>query len=273
MMQASTLACLVALNTACGLDSLSCPANQGRGGSSGKDDFFFEDSSDAVSLLQSHALTIQGANLARLDKPDPETGIWEAQDLNGRPNGGLNQCLADRLSHLMDEMNLTSVTDLGAGSGAYSMYLKHRLKRDNVQCCDGNPAIVDTSYGLCSVCDLTTPQRDTKPSDLVFSLEVAEHIPQDKEMSLLNNIQSRSTQLLVLSWAIPGQVGNGHVNCRSNEYVIQKMEEAGFAYCKGMTASIRDTVSSPTCIWQWNSKMFRNSLMAFKKGDSCQYSW
>lgn len=275
-MQASTLACLVALSTGCtaiGFDSSSCPAIPGSGGSAGIGDFLIKDSSDALSLLQYRALHIhQGATLMRLHTPDPETGIWEAEDLEGRRDGGLNSCVADHLLQLMDELKFASVLDLGAGSGAYSMYLEDRLNGEDVQCCDGNPAIVNTSHGLCSVCDLSSPQVDMKQADLVFSLEVAEHIPRDSEMNFLHNIQSKTKQLLVLSWGIPGQVGNGHVNCRSNEYAIQKMKETGFAYCSGITNSIRDAVSSPSCIYQMNSGNFWNTLMVFNKGDSCQLS-
>lgn len=270
MMWASILAYLVVSSTASGLDSSSCPAIQGSGGSAGKDNFLDEDPNDAVSLLQYDAYHIQGANLARLGTPDPETGIWQAEDLKGRKNGGLNHCVADHLLGLMGKMNSTSVLDLGAGSGAYSMYLKDHLKWSGVQCCDGNPAVVDTSGGLCSVCDLTTPQQDMKPADFVFSLEVAEHIPPEKEALFLNNLESKSTNLLVLSWGVLGQHGNGHVNLRPNEYVIQKMIEAGFAYCAGTTKLIRDTVSFSPCKKLWNSRNFRKSLMVFSKGDACQ---
>jgi len=263
-MHASTLACLVALSTACGLDSICGPEFEGQGGSAGADDYLFEESDVATSLLQHSVLHTEGAKLM-LATPDPESGIWEAEDLIGRTHGGLNDCLADEFLQLMDKRNYTSVLDLGAGSGAYSMYLKDHLIGNDVRCCDGNAAIVSTSGGLCTMCDLTIPQPTMLPAQLLFSLEVAEHIPKDKETVFLNNIQSKSKQLVVISWGIPGQFGNGHVNLRANEYAIQKMKEAGFAYCTAETQRIRDTLSTSGCHNKWNSKNFMSTLMVFNR--------
>lgn len=203
--------------------------------------------------------------------PDPKTGIWDASDLERRPNfWGINTCMAEHLVRLVSERGYKSVLDLGAGTGAYSMYLKwtQSISHAEMQCCDGNEAIPETSGGLCSICDLTDPQLAMEPADLVFSFEVAEHIPKDKEATFLKNIQSKASNLLLLSWATPGQTGDGHVNCQPNEYAIQKMDEAGFTFCDKETQAIRAIFSKKDCLGKPNSPNFVKTMMVFSKGGS-----
>lgn len=226
---------------------------------------FGSEAGDAVE--ESGAALLQRSSSSRivLGTPNPLTGVWEAEDLKDRPNGGLNDCMADQLLQLIVNHNSTSVLDLGAGSGAYSMYLRDHLNSHDLRCCDGNAAILDTSSGFCSVCDLTAPQDTIPQAKFTFSLEVAEHIPKDKEQAFLNNLQSKSGELLVLSWAIPQQSGVGHVNCQKNEYVIKVMSSTGFTYCKEETERIRGIMSGSDCADKWNSVNFKSSMMVFAR--------
>ena len=54
-----------------------------------------------------------------------------------------------------------------------------------------------------------------------FSLEVAEHIPLENEEAYLDNCCKLCEIGCILSWALPGQGGLGHVNEQPNEYVSQ----------------------------------------------------
>jgi hypothetical protein len=60
---------------------------------------------------------------------------------------------------------------------------------------------------------------------------------------------------LILSWALPGQGGCGHLNEQPNEYVIEQMLEKGFAFDEGESLKLRATVR-----WWW----FENTLMVFR---------
>eukprot|EP00441_Pelagodinium_beii_P035824 CAMPEP_0197652742 /NCGR_PEP_ID=MMETSP1338-20131121/34636_1 /TAXON_ID=43686 ORGANISM="Pelagodinium beii, Strain RCC1491" /NCGR_SAMPLE_ID=MMETSP1338 /ASSEMBLY_ACC=CAM_ASM_000754 /LENGTH=232 /DNA_ID=CAMNT_0043227683 /DNA_START=47 /DNA_END=745 /DNA_ORIENTATION=- len=197
-----------------------------------------------------------------LQRPDPETGIWEAEDLEGRPNGGLNDCLAQEFLRVMQERNLTTALDLGAGSGAYAM----RLKDQGVEtrCYDGNDAILNTSEGLCGVLDLSIPQSGIEASDFTYSLEVGEHIPKDREAAFLENLQKMSSKLLVLSWALPGQIGDGHVNCQTNEYIVEQMKD-DFLFDELETRRLRSALATQQCINAWNSRHFVDTLMVFER--------
>ena len=63
-----------------------------------------------------------------------------------------------------------------------------------------------------------------------MTLEVAEHIPADFEEIFLDNVIRHARSGIILSWAVPGQGGYHHVNLRSNDYVIAKMDSLCFAH-------------------------------------------
>lgn len=71
--------------------------------------------------------------------------------------------------------------------------------------------------------DLTIPHFRLPIYDWVFSIEVAEHIPEQYEAVYLSNLIRHAREGLVISWARPHQLGVGHINLRPKEYVIQKL--------------------------------------------------
>ena len=97
------------------------------------------------------------------------------------------------------------------------------------------------------------------PSDLnCISLEVGEHIPKEFEQIFLDTVTSGCTDFLILSWALLGQPGIGHVNCQPQEYIINEIERRGFWYMEKDTLYARDNVDE-NCNW------FRNTILVFKK--------
>jgi hypothetical protein len=53
---------------------------------------------------------------------------------------------------------------------------------------------------------------------------------------------------------VPNQVGDGHVNCQSNDYIMQQMQQRGYYLEDTLTNQLRKAAS----LW-W----FKNSLMVF----------
>jgi hypothetical protein len=86
-------------------------------------------------------------------------------------------------------------------------------------------------------------------------LEVGEHIPKDYELVFLHNLCSASDNI-VLSWAIEGQSGLGHVNCQNNDYIIEKLSTFGYIYDSVTSEEARNFAELP-----W----FKNTLMFFNK--------
>jgi glycosyltransferase involved in cell wall biosynthesis len=146
-----------------------------------------------------------------------------------------------------------TVLDLGCGSGTYS---KNFMDREiPAECFDGNPNTADITNGLCKSADLTIPQQFTQ-ADWVLSLEVGEHIPPQYEDVFIQNIITHAKKGIVLSWGIPGQPGDGHINCRTNSYVISQLSKHGYSFDKVMTLKLRESAE----IW-W----FKNTIMVFRK--------
>lgn len=91
--------------------------------------------------------------------------------------------------------------------------------------------------------DLTQPLTVT-PAQTVC-IEVAEHIPAEHESAFIANLAASTAggELCVISWAIPGQPGRGHVNCLIGQEVVNKMADAGFGFETEKTVDIRREVT------------------------------
>ena len=63
-----------------------------------------------------------------------------------------------------------------------------------------------------------------------------------------------------MSWALPGQGGDGHINEKSTTYIIKEVEKYGFKLNKKKTNEIRQSIDiSPTFMY------FRHNLLIFDK--------
>lgn len=175
-------------------------------------------------------------------------GFWENPTTEGHV---YDEELAKLLSFLLIG---ETVLDLGCGTGAYTKLLRETgIECDGV---DGNPYTEDLTEGMCSVVDLSKDYIAPKKYDCVLSLEVGEHIPIEYEDIFLNNITQNCLHKVILSWAVPGQGGDGHVNERPNEYIIEKMEKLGYSYMPDYTNVLRKLAS----LW-W----FKNTIMVFRR--------
>ena len=65
-------------------------------------------------------------------------------------------------------------------------------------------------------------------TDAAMSIEVAEHIPAEYEEAFINNLVNSARHLIFLSWGVPGQGGEGHVNGKLGEDVVKKMNQRGW---------------------------------------------
>lgn len=146
-----------------------------------------------------------------------------------------------------------SIVDLGCGSGFYVRY----LSRLGFPCAgfDANPNTPALSGGLCDVADLSQPCW-LGVWDWALSLEVGEHIPPEREQAFIDNVHWANLRGAVVSWAIPGQTGVGHVNERPNEYIISEFTRRGYEYNAAESARLREAASLP-----W----FRNTIMVFER--------
>ena len=176
-------------------------------------------------------------------------GIWSGEIDNQHAH---DSSLASALVSYFYNQSASSILDLGAGLGLYN---KKLLENGFMASCyDGNPDTAILSEGRCGMLDLSQAINIPK-YDWVMSLEVGEHLPKEYEDIFLNNIVKTSTSGIILSWAVPGQGGDGHVNEQSNEYVKNKMLDLGYF----------NDIESENILREASSlSWFKNTIMVFK---------
>ncbi|XP_069195056.1 uncharacterized protein [Procambarus clarkii] len=121
---------------------------------------------------------------------------------------------------------------------------------------DGAANIDEFTNGRIASADLSSPATLGGPFDWVMSLEVGEHIPESGEKNFLDNLVKHACVGVVVSWAVPGQVGHSHVNCRSNDYVRREMTARGLESDKLAEVKLWKNVDQLT--------YFKNTLMVFR---------
>ena len=144
------------------------------------------------------------------------------------------------------------VVDLGCGPGLYVDYL-NRAGRECVGF-DGRPGTNEIAN--CRTADLTNGEIKDRDWNWVLCLEVGEHIPREKEAALLDKIAA-CREGAIVSWARPGQVGNGHVNCRTEEEVAELLGERGLVVDREATDRLRTAAVLP--YFQTNVQVFRRN--------------
>ena len=148
-----------------------------------------------------------------------------------------------------------SVLELGAGKGCYSAALKRTGLMTGVRAIDGAPGVAEMTGGLVHTADLTA-ELQLGAADWVLCLEVAEHVPRAFEERLLANWDRHNRRGIVMSWS-DNAGGNGHVNIRSNEWVLTRMAAMGYEHDKQAQETLRRSVTDI----HW----FRTTLMVFTK--------
>jgi hypothetical protein len=181
-----------------------------------------------------------------------QKGYWECEN-NAAHVHDSNLCVA--ITTLFKNEGVQSVVDLGCGMGDYAkFFIQNGIVCDAY---DGNPNTPTLTNGIGKVLDFSVPfQLETPKYDCVLSLEVGEHIPKEYEQIFIDNLCKHSSKYILLSWAIVGQGGDGHVNCQNNDYVISEMEKRGFVYDEETSSNLRSAVT--------NAAWFRNTIMLFK---------
>lgn len=180
-----------------------------------------------------------------------ERGFWFCENQEGHcfDNG-----LCREIIEILKENKILKIVDFGCGPGKYVKYIND----SGFDCIgyDGNPNTPKYTNGVCKVLDLSNTFDLQTKFDCVISLEVGEHIPKQYEEIFINNLTRHTTNLLICSWAVPGQGGDGHVNCQTNGYIIEQISSKNFTLNRALTERIRST---STLGW------FRNTLFVFEK--------
>jgi hypothetical protein len=160
------------------------------------------------------------------DGKDSTTGFWNDQQ---RKTHITSQVLQETLKDFYHKHNITKVLDLGCGDCSYVEF----LNQNGVQAVgvDQNTALQGKHYYVNH--DLTRPLY--LKQEFVQSFEVGEHIPKESMHVYLDNVCRNAHRGLILSWAVKGQGGDGHVNEQDTENIIREVEYRGFKYNREMS--------------------------------------
>lgn len=190
-----------------------------------------------------------------------ETGYWTSDDTESIHVH--DPRLANWILNYLQNDKDKQLIDFGCGMGDYLKKL-HDNGFSNLHGFEGE--VRKGSPKFIKNWDLSNPIKNyegynslKKSAYNTICLEVGEHIPKQYESIFLDNITSLTTNKIILSWAIIGQLGDGHVNCMNNDEVILKMDELGFKYLEDDSISARNSVSPAIASW------FLKTIMIFQK--------
>jgi SAM-dependent methyltransferase len=176
-------------------------------------------------------------------------GYWESK--NVIPAHYNDERIANYLNSFLKNKK---VVDLGCGLGYYVKYLKNN--NIDIDGYDGNPYTPELTDSLCNVLDLSKEIIFEKKYDWVICLEVGEHIPEQFENIFIQNLHNNNLEGIILSWAVEGQGGDGHVNCKNNEYIKSIFSKLGYTNDIIIENELRNI---STLDW------FKNTIMVFRK--------
>jgi hypothetical protein len=185
------------------------------------------------------------------EMPISNTGFWVLTQNEFENEHAHDPSLSKALIEICPK---TRIYDFGCGPGNYVQ----DMRKAGIESLgfDGNP--VTASFPHCAVADLTDTTFRMEPVEFVMCLEVGEHVPKEYEDKLFATLDHHVLPggMVVLSWAVPGQGGYGHVNCQTNEYVRDRMSALGYTTLPEIERVLRSR-----CSLQW----FKNTIMAFRK--------
>jgi SAM-dependent methyltransferase len=180
------------------------------------------------------------------------------------------ECYSQVTDWLRTALKPNSVIDFGCGNG----FIISELKRTGCSVVGVEGSVNALAYipenveGDIKIMDVTQTLNLGK-YDLVVSSEVAEHLPEKRADTFLDNLVSHASNMIFLTAAEPGQGGLDHVNEQPHEYWIGKLNRRGFILLEDKTEAVRKHLRN---IWRryqvgpampkplsWNAMIFKRA--------------
>lgn len=140
----------------------------------------------------------------------------------------------DIWDYCVDEIGIKSVLDIGAGEGHAALYFAN--KGCTVFAMDNDAQAIRNAVYPVIKADLTAAPFHVT-TDLVYMAEFVEHLPEAALSHLSDSLQR--TKWVVMTYAIPGNEGVGHVNLQDVDYWISWMNSIGFNIDSERTNAVR----------------------------------
>lgn len=162
-------------------------------------------------------------------------------------------------------VDFDSIVDFGCGVGCWLKAFSEYKGTSNIKGLDGEwlrgkELLIDNE--LVEYRDLSTEIRFDNKYDLVVSVEVAEHLPENTADIFIDNL-TNAGDLILFSAAIPWQGGTGHINEQWPDYWERKFNLRGF--------ECYDVVR-PLCWDREEAGIYRQNLMLYiRKSEADKY--
>lgn len=155
---------------------------------------------------------------------------------------------------VLEKYEVDSLLDVGCGEGWWAKAFND-LGVESVTGIDGsyveNPVVPFIPHDISK----TLPELENF-YDLVVCLEVAEHLPETRADSFVNDLCALS-DVILWSAAIPFQTGTHHINCQWLSYWTEKFKAHGY----GLVDDIRWKVWNDESVETW----YRQNVVIFDK--------
>lgn len=170
-------------------------------------------------------------------KQPNDGGVFDADHARRKQQGKWKQAdarLVSAITHIVKPTE--TIVDLGAGTGRYvQALLVVGYRAIGV---DGIEGVYELSNRTVVRGDLT--KRLAIRADWVISFEVGEHIAPPGDDAYLDNVAGCCAAGAIVSWAVPGQRGRGHVNCQEPERVASRLRHRGMVLDEEATQTARE---------------------------------
>jgi SAM-dependent methyltransferase len=157
---------------------------------------------------------------------------------------------------VIDLVHPESVVDVGCGTGAWLA----RFQQYGVRQIQGlenstiGAHLADIDPSRIRRIDATRPFHLERTFDLVMSLEVAEHLPEECAAGFVSSLTGLGAVVL-FSAAVPGQTGTGHINEQWPSYWVRHFADHEFT----VVDCLRDRIWNDSRIEWW----YRQNLLLF----------
>jgi hypothetical protein len=153
-----------------------------------------------------------------------------------------------------------SVCDVGCGVGTWLRAFREAGVQD-ILGLDGHYVdknLLEIPSSVFHEADLRQPLRLDRSFDLAMSIEVAEHLPESRSFSFVEDL-TRLAPVVLFSAAIPRQGGTAHINEQWQSYWAALFARCGFATCDVLRPIIWDNAD----IARW----YRQNILLFCRRD------
>ena len=152
-----------------------------------------------------------------------------------------------------------SVIDIGCGAGYWLKVWKEEIGITDILGVEGtymNEAMFELDKKYLLNADLKQPLELGRKYDLVTSMEVAEHIPEEHADTFIKSLVDTG-DIVLFSAAIKGQLGTYHINEQMPEYWAEKFAKHKYV----VIDYVRPRVWNDTSIQYW----YRQNTLLFIK--------